>query len=301
MKKIIISFICAILISGSAFAKAQPSKLRMGIMEYKKGNFIGSMQTMQDVVAADPGNTLAHYYLAISYVKVGKVEDAKKEYQKVITLNPSSEMAYYANLGLQNLNPDATAAAPGSPPAAPTGSPSSPAIVPPVMSNVKVSSPGEFMSQQVKDTLLEKNINSVINDVNQKGSTDPARLKKIENFSKNKSENSAPSNEDVLKAVEILSQAGLNVNVNPAQAMNPYQNLNPEMMQLNMMMGMMGGNNNMGNGMNSNSMNMMPLMMMLQNPESAKNMDPQLMQTMITGMIMPDMFSLTNNNNNNNN
>ncbi|OGI21069.1 MAG: hypothetical protein A2287_00550 [Candidatus Melainabacteria bacterium RIFOXYA12_FULL_32_12] len=296
MKKAVISLFCLFLITGSAFAKTTQNNLKIGITQYKQGNYIGAMQTLQDVVAKDPGNSLAHYYLAIAYVRVGKIQEARQEYQKVTSLNPSSELAFYASTGLKHLSsisePASTKATakPGT-----EFLPPPPELTPgPPISRTPTQKSQDFMSEQAKNTLIEKNINSIINNANQNGSVPPEKLDKVEKMIKQKSENATPSNEEIAEALKTLSQAGMNLNLNPSQ------NLNPEAMQLNMMMGLMGGNNNMNNNTNNNPMNMLSLMMMYQNPENAKNMDPQLMETMISGMMMPNMFSVTNSNDNNN-
>ena len=306
MKKAVIALICVFMIAGPAFAKAASKDLKVGISQYKNGNYVGAMQTLQEVVAADAGNALAHYYLAISCVKVGKIKEAKQEYQTVMVLNPSSELAYNAAIGLkylssvtevgdavQNLPDGNSEMLPSPPELTPPGESLSPTTSPKSYSQTAPDKKEQgFISKQAQEKLLEHNLNSIINNVNQNGSVPVEKLKKIDNIMKQKSE--APSNEEIAAAVKTLSLAGVNVNLNSNQAANPYQNINPEMMQMNMMMGLMGGNQN--SNMNSNPMNMLSMMMM-QNPESLKNMDPKLMETMVSGMMMPNMFSLNNNNN----
>lgn len=306
MKKSVISLICAFMIAAPVFAKGASNDLKLGISKYKAGNYVGAMQTLQEVVANDPGNALAHYYFAITCVKVGKFKEAKQEYQTVMKLNPNSELAYYAGIGLNYINSADSAGVQASQENNSEVLPAPPELNPPGQSSsptVKLNStnlPGSskeqqgFLSKQAQDKLMEHNINSVINNVNQNGSVPPEKLEKIDNMMKQKSE--IPSNEEIAAAVKTLSKAGVNLNLNSNQAANPYQNINPEMMQMNMMMGLTGGNQN--NNMNSNPMNALTQMMM-QNPESIKNMDPQLMETMMTNAMMPNMFSLNNNNNNN--
>lgn len=290
----IISIFCTFLAAIPVFAKENSGYFKSGVFQYKSGNYAGCMQIMKDITAADPGNALAHYYLAISYTQLGEKEQASKEYSKTVTLNPGSVLASYANQGLKNLGSSASTIGGSSEtlPSIPLPSP------PTAITSTPGASPEKgFMSDKVKDILMEKKLNGVINDVNNKGSVDSSKLQKIEKL--NKSE--APSNEEIVQALRTLSKAGLN----PVQGMMNQQNINPEMMQMNMLMNSMGGgnmNNGMNIGMNNyNSMNMLPLMMMSQNSgDGNKNIDPQLMQTMITNMMIPNLNSFSNNNNENN-
>lgn len=286
MQKLIISILCIFIITGSALAKAPSSKFKQGVIQYKSGNYIGSMETMQSVVQSDPGNAIAHYYLAISYVKLGNKDSAVKEYNNVIALNSAPKLVEYAKQGLSLLGVQQTD----------TGTLKVPDLnnLPQITNIPGVKPASDYITDKVKDTIREKEINKVINDANNKnGEVDPNSLKRIDSFSNKKSENVTPSKDEISKAMQVLSSAGM------------YQNFNPETMQMNMLMNSLGGQQDMSgmSGMNGgygyNPMaSMMPMMMMAQG--SNQKMDPQLMETMMTTMMMPGMMQMNSGNNENN-
>jgi hypothetical protein len=288
MQKLIISILCMLIMTGSVYAKANLSGFRQGIQQYKAGNYVGCMQAMQDVIRNDPGNAVARYYLAITYVKLGNKDEATKEYNNVISLNPESKLIEYAKLGLSYLSGTAT---PGTP-----ATPSTPGATPESLPQINV--PGDkndFMSDKVKDSIREKGINKIINDANSKnGQVDPNVLRKLDRFPNKKSENTVtPTKEQVAQAMQVLSSVGMS---------GMSQNINPEAMEMNMLMSSLGGQNM--NGMNGSGYgynpmsSMYPMMMMSQG--SDQKMDPELMQTMITTMMMPNMTQMSGGNNDNN-
>jgi len=311
MQKLIISILCIFVITGSAYAKGNSNLFKQGVLQYKTGNYIGSMETMNKVVKNDPGDAIAHYYLAISYVKLGRKDEASKEYNNVISLNPASKLVDYAKKGLAYLNsgsdlpvsgteqaPGSQKEAGGSQPEAgqhPAGGvPQLPEIknLPQITNIPGVKAAGDYMSDKVKDTLREKELNKVINDANNNGQVDANSLKRLENFSNKKSEKVTPSKEEVAQAMQVLSASGM------------YQNYNPEAMQMNMLMNSLGGQNTSGmnSGYSNNPMaSMMPFMMMGQGSGNSQKMDPQFIETMMTTMMMPGMMQLGGNNNDNSN
>lgn len=275
MQKFILSIICLFLITGNAFAKAESAKFKQGVQQYKIGNYIGATEIMQQVTAADPGNAVAHYYLAISYVQIGKKDEAIKEYNNVIALNPAPKLVSYSKQGLSYL-----------------GIPQEGVDVnnlPQVTNVPDINQTKDYISDKVKETLREKELTRVINDANSNnGQVDPNSLQRIDNYTNKKSENSTPTKEQVAQALQILSSAGMN------------QNYNPEAAQMNMLMNSLGGMSGMNNGYNNNSMNMLPLLMMAQSSGNKQNMDPQMMEVMLNSMMMPGMMQFTSGNNENN-
>ena len=122
-------------------------------------------------------------------------------------------------------------------------------------------------------------------------------IQKIKKFDdKNKSDagandkiaSASPSDEDILNAIKTLKDAGVTVNVQPPGDM-PAQMFaqNPQMAEMNLLLGNSNNNNN-------NMMNMIPFMMA--QSQSGKNIDPRVMQAMIMNSMMPD-FGLNNDNN----
>ena len=277
MKKIIFSLILSGLIATSAYAAGMSPQLKQAIKQYKSQNYIGAMQTLEEITAKDSGNALAHYYLGMCYVQAGNTEGAAREYDTVVTLSPNSQLAANATAGKNNLS--------GGPPTA----------IIPVVQQVKK----EFLSDQAKEKLQEKNIKTIIENVNNNRENNPAIYNRLEKLDK-KSSNDMPTEEQIAEAMQTLSKAGLN-STNPYVANNMQASqINPDMMQMNMLMSAFGGggNNNMNSGSSLN--NMMPLLMMMQNGQGNNKVDPEMIQAMMSSMMMPGMMNLYENNNNNN-
>lgn len=67
--------------------------LAFGQAEAQKGNGQGTENYFTKAVKLMPDNPLAHYYLAVIYKIQGKIENAKKELETVLKLNPQTQEA----------------------------------------------------------------------------------------------------------------------------------------------------------------------------------------------------------------
>ncbi len=67
--------------------------------KYHLSNFAGCMQECEAYVQSHPNDTLGYYYLAMSYAKCGKKEDAILAYERVINLNNNPMIVKYATNG----------------------------------------------------------------------------------------------------------------------------------------------------------------------------------------------------------
>ena len=67
--------------------------------KYHLSNFAGCMQECEAYVQSHPYDTLGYYYLAMSYAKCGKKEDAILAYERVINLNDNPMIVKYATNG----------------------------------------------------------------------------------------------------------------------------------------------------------------------------------------------------------
>ncbi len=74
------------------------------IVDYRNGNYIQSMLKLEELVKKEPENTYANYYLALTYTRLGKKEDAEKFYNRVITLNSNMSLRYYSQKALACLD-----------------------------------------------------------------------------------------------------------------------------------------------------------------------------------------------------
>jgi len=87
-----------LLVSQHSFS-ADNTKLRAGITNYKSGNYMGCLQSMAAVIATDPNNALAQYYIGMANAKLGKKDAAAKAYMAVISLDSNPTLTAYARLG----------------------------------------------------------------------------------------------------------------------------------------------------------------------------------------------------------
>ncbi len=69
------------------------------IKKYHLSNFAGCMQECEAYVKKNPRDTLGYYYLAMSYAKCGKKEDAISAYEKVISIHDNPMIVKYATNG----------------------------------------------------------------------------------------------------------------------------------------------------------------------------------------------------------
>lgn len=292
MKKFILSVILVMILSLSVNAKGNYALLKSAIKQYKAGDYTGSMQNLETITKSDPGNALAYYYLGMCYSQIGNGAKATEAYQKVIALSPNSQLSTNASIGITNINPP--------PPPSPDSKQENGL---PVVEKIKQSK--DFLSEQAKTTYQEKNINNIIKNANDNKEVNPSLYKRLENFDPQKTKsddtnkylNSTPTQEQVAEAMQTLSKAGMNPYAANMQNMQAMQQINPEMMQLNLLMSSMGGGNNNGGGMN----NILPMLMMMQNGQGDNKMSPEAIQAMMSSMMMPGMMDMFNSNNNNNN
>lgn len=293
MKKQLICSIAlmAVLLQNGASTLAQTSPaLKVAIRKYKAGNFTGCLQDCQNIIQKNPSNSVAHYYMAISYVQAGKKDEAIKSYTKVLSLKPNSTLSDYAKTGKRCLET-------------------------PDKCNLEVDKKQElsdidrlisspyYSSPAARKEIEQKHLDSIRSEINGGQELDDYRFNKL-NSIEDKTNIIAvkPSDEEIEKATRILNDAGIktykedstlsatkNAVQNQASTvdMNQYtqmMNQSPEMAELNMLMG-----NNSQYGNNNNSMmNMLPLMMM-QNKDGAANYSPQLMQAVMMNSMMPDL------------
>lgn len=118
-----------------------------------------------------------------------------------------------------------------------------------------------------------------------------------------------PTKEDILEAINVLKRAGLNISVSPAlkidnnlksvsdedlskkkyTSVNPAEYINSDYETMRMMLG--NGNNNNNDPM----MNMLPYMLNANN--DGKNIDPQVMQTLMMNSMMSGISGLNSTDN----
>ncbi len=259
--------------------------------KYKMGNYSGCLQEIYSLLKKQPSNAVAYYYLALVNTHLDKKEEAVAAYNKVIALNPNQYLVNYATKGRDCLT--------GGPACHPeTQAPKQEEQLDDLDKFIRAPY-GNGLSPELNNEVRQKQLTTIKETINKKDNLENQDIQRIKKFDNNKSEAEETikiaqvSDEEVLKAVNTLKEAGLNVSVqtenNPYAQMSQYQD--PRMAEMTMLLG--GNNNN-----NNNMMNTVLPMLMTQ-AQKGENVDPRLMQAVMMNSMMSD-FSFANSNNNNN-
>ena len=299
MKKQLVCLIAIIMISAQASCVAMAkgstsSPVKLAIKKYNVGNFTGCLQDCQYIVRRDPSNSVAYYYMAMSYVQAGKKDEAVGAYSKVLSLNPSARLLEYATTGKRCLEtPDKCVLEASNAPSTDV--------------DKFIASPAtDGLSDKVKDDLTKKHLDGVRNKINADKDMDSYELRKFKDYTNSRSKietNDAvaqkkPTNDEIVAALKVLNDAGLNPYSQAQQAaivstdvqqpaVNPYMPTtagyqNQDMTQLGALLGPSG----QSTGANSMS-NMIPFML-AQNKNGTANYSPQMMQAAIMNSMMTD-------------
>ncbi len=92
-------YLSLIIGSGSSiFAQQPPQALEKerGVELYRKGDFNGAVKTLKEVLKKQQGDSEAWYYLGLSLHGSGKIKDARKAFEKALSLSPNFAPAYTA-------------------------------------------------------------------------------------------------------------------------------------------------------------------------------------------------------------
>lgn len=105
LKKIIFTFIlgCFFILNCCSAEQISEQVFRDGVDAYRKGDVQECLDTMKALIKKDPSNSYVMYYLAMSNTKLGNFDEAKENYEKVISLNQDEQLVFYAKEGIQNI------------------------------------------------------------------------------------------------------------------------------------------------------------------------------------------------------
>lgn len=300
-KKLLLTMVISIMASqcfsfSLAASRNYTSSVGVAIKKYKAGNYTGCLQDTQQIVKSDPSNALAHYYMAMSYVKAGKNNEAINAYTKVLSLHPNTVLYNYASTGKLCLEaPDKCKPAEQ-------------------LSDIDklISSPSSgALSNSVKDQIELKHLQMIKNEMNKDTEINNYKLKQFKDYTnqrgevednKTVAEEKMPTNDEIVSALKVLNKAGLSQYSPANTAVSPYmQAANPmmmpqsaESMQMNMLL---GSQNQPGN--NNNMLNMIPFMLAQSKSGQSGNENPytpQLMQSMLMNSMLPDFNFNVNDN-----
>ena len=194
MKKQILFFlvmlICAVSVSVVQAKTASTPAVNTAIKLYKAKNYTQCYETLKQVVAKDPSNALAYYYLAMASAQMGKKSEAIENYTKVINLSPSGQLEKYAKKGRTCLE-------------SPENCNESEQEISPLDSFIQ-GKYGTGLSPQVRSDYEKHKIENLMREMNRGGDVDPAQFKEYKDFSSS----STPTNEEIVAAIRVLNRAG---------------------------------------------------------------------------------------------
>lgn len=248
-KHIFLLGLAVLLVSATALnvQAKQNTDLNAAISMYKAGNYSGCIQTLERVLKQDPSNAVAHYYMAISNVQAGRTEEAISHYDTVIRLNTQETLVRYATRGKLCLEDAEQCTANGT------------------LDDFIKGRKGFDLTNSVKNNIETQKIESIRRDINDNKDIEPARFNQYRRFSS--SAETAPSNDEIVAALRTLQRAGLN-----APVMSPYTDLSA------IYAGTVPNNNNsMANLMN---------MLSGANNGGGRNVDPQVLQTIMSSQML---------------
>lgn len=264
--------------------------VKIAIKKYKTGNYTGCLQDCQNIIYHDPSNAVAYYYLAMSYAQAGDKNNAVKAYAKVLSLGPNARLSQYAQTGKRCLeNPDKCHDDGG-------------ASKDPDLDKF-MATPDVMVSDKVKQGFQERALKNIQTEINTGKDMDSYDLNQIRQRTDagtdNKVAQAKPTDAEIVKALRVLNEAGLNpysqAQVQPqvqmqAQPDASVSNITPLPTQQNPDMAQLSALLNAGNSNNNNNamMNMLPYMMM-QSKDGTSNYSPQLMQAVMMNSMMPNL------------
>ena len=263
------------------------------IRKYKNGNYTGCLQEVYSFVKKDPSNPIAYYYMAMAYSQIGDANAAVSAYEQVIALSSNEVLTSYATRGKACLSGNEVLCHP----------------------DVSISADGKFVdeldafiaapygngfSDELNEDMKQKELNRIQHNINNDADLEKGEFRRIKELETPDSEpdleSKKPTKEEVLAALEVLKNAGVTLSVNAPET-EEQKNMkmmaqmmgSPEAQQFNEISMLLGNNNNNNN--NNMMMNMLP-MMLAQN--GGKNIDPQMIQTMMMQSMLPDINFNTN-------
>lgn len=286
MKRQVLCLLTALMILGHASVvcaktASSYSPVKVAIKKYKVGNYTGCLQDCQNIVSRDPSNTLAYYYMAMSYAQAGKKDEAINAYAKVLTLKPNSQLFEYASTGKRCIETPEQCHIDNSTPS-----------TNPELDNFIASPFSNNIAPAARAEIEKKHLDAIKNEINSGKDVDEYDLRKLnENNSEDKSVSKAqntPSDDEIVAALRVLKAAGLSpLGQQQSNYANPYAvqadaYQSPEMSQVSSMLG--NGNNTN----NNNMMNMLPFMLAQNKNGGSGSFTPQMMQAVIMNSMMPD-------------
>lgn len=238
-KKLLLTLIiCAMtLVANTAFAytEAITPLVAQGIRKYKQGNITGCIQDLTRYVRENKNveNQVVYYYLGMAYTKAGFADRAKYCYYKANHLNPNNTLGKYSERGYYCVTGDPACYAP-----------TEQKKVEEAKTDLDkfISAPyGNGLSSDLNKEIERKRVERLRKEMNSDEELNKYEFKDFRDFSKKRGlietntlkllgknptmiASSQPSDEEVLKAIRVLNDAGLGSIAKQAEMAQQAQN-----------------------------------------------------------------------------
>lgn len=267
-KILVLASLFAFVLGSVGFCANTDPKITSAAAKYKSGNYVGCLQDAQDVITKDPSNAVAHYYMAIAYVKIGMKDKAISSYNNVLGLNTTETLSEYSRKGISCLeNPGSCA--------------NQTNTIDDLEAFInKKTTVGQDSEKLLKQLELEKIKNNMNNELrNLPNKSEAIDYTKI---------SEQPSNDEIVWAIKTLQKSGINpypatqmgLNFGTTTGNSGYYPQNSDMSQLNMLM------SNSQNNNNNNFNNMLPYILSAQ--QNGQKINPEAVKTMMMSSMMSD-------------
>jgi len=278
--------------SPSVWAMATFQQYTQAVGLYRSGQYTQAYQQFSSLMKAHPEDVRLPYYMGLTAVRLGKIDQAKHFYETVLTIAPKSLVAPYAKQGLALLQEAQKLDAPPHPPLSATLNPTEKAVMPNptgsavAMQAIDASQPpakhNNLVAQWQKTHPVVKpspdiSVNGASSSTEKPVQPELPASEPVGVVSTMPASNTVTTSKEIaispaMLAVSATGAAGVApVPTTPARAqtaaeaqLQQQQQLMQTMMMMQMMGGSGGGNSGGGGGNNANPMAMMLPMMMMQ-------------------------------------
>ena len=252
MKKYVIALltilICASTVNFASAKTTTNSALSSAIRLYKAGNYSQSYLAFNDIVANDPSNAVAYYYLAMTSAQIGKKQEAISNYEKVLSLAPNGKLSDYATKGKicietpEKCHEDTREDS--------------------ATDRFIRGTFGSGFSKEARNNYETQKIQNLMREMNRNNEISPQKFKDYKDFS-----SEVPTNDEIVDAIRVLQNAGLG-NIVGIGGNNHYDS------EMSLLTG----------GQNSNNIEMLNLLLG-GNRNSTSNLSPQVIQSLLTNQM----------------
>ena len=197
MKKMILGLLSVLVLAASvnvAYAKVKVTspETAQAIKYYKSGDYTQAYLKCTEIVKNDPSNALATYYLAMTFVQLGKKDEAINAYEKVIDLSQNSVLGSYATKGKRCIETPEDCHAP-----------EIKADESPEDRFIKGAF-GSGFSEKAREVHEIEKIKSIQREINNNDELTPDKFRGYKDFS-----SYAPTNDEIVAAIRTLQRAGI--------------------------------------------------------------------------------------------